>query len=45
MEKVIDCHSCYGKGKIAGTFPVYAEHVPQDQRKLAIEIPCKLPHS
>jgi hypothetical protein len=38
----MECPDCKGLGKLLGLFPVYAEHVPQEERKPAIEFKCDL---
>jgi len=39
-ETPITCPTCNGDKVIIGMFPVYAEHVPQADRKAAIEMIC-----
>src|SRR5688500_15713256 len=34
------CPDCNGDGKLIGMFPVYADHVPQKDRKPFIEMVC-----
>lgn len=38
----MECPDCKGIGKLVGLFPVYAEHVPREERKPAIEFKCDL---
>jgi len=34
------CFTCNGLGVVAGMFPVWAESVPEEDRKLVVELPC-----
>lgn len=34
------CPECKGEGVLVGMFPVYADHVPQEDRKPFIEMQC-----
>lgn len=39
-EPLSECPVCSGTGKLLGVFPVYAEDVPQADRKPCIEFDC-----
>ncbi len=36
------CPNCNGLREMFGFFPVYADHVPQKDRKISIKLPCDL---
>ena len=42
MEKDRRCPRCAGTGTITGIFPVYADHIPLEEREPVIKIPCDI---
>ena len=34
------CFTCNGSGIVTGIFPVWAEHVPEEDKRICVEISC-----